>query len=284
MQTATNVFSGVYDVVGDNFSTIEQTATSVNIAVSSAKSSLWSAINVTSTQISLKVGKGELISSINLSPEEITISSSKVNLEGYVQASDITTTFLKAKIADIDSVILNAVVVTGGLSAGGDLRTTGTVGGSDVVVGGTSLKNAIVSASVSNNTLTLTDVNGNTTNFSKATTLSGGWSSGKFTVTASPQGQSISTTLTADRDSATQSNGTVSIPMKATVSGGSGQVSVMTATMSLSSHTGCVQGLSRYNSNSTVTLYQLVDGAFQVAGTHYWYWTNTNRALTTYYS
>ena len=50
-QTATNVFSGVYDTVADNFSTIEQTSTAITLAVTSAKSALESTIRITSTYI-----------------------------------------------------------------------------------------------------------------------------------------------------------------------------------------------------------------------------------------
>lgn len=216
-QTATNVFTGVYDKVGENFSTIEQTASAININVSSAKSSLYSAIAVTSTQISLKVGKGEVISSINQTAESITISASKVNLSGYVKATDLTADYLTTKIANFQSLTSEQ----GGISVY-------SVGTTNFSQGGVScyLPNAIWSLRInrSGNTYTLqrqrynddgwTDVG----SFSRATQLSGGWSSKKFTVTASPQGNTCYTTLA--NGSISRSGRTVTIPIKATIDGG----------------------------------------------------------------
>ena len=68
-------------------------------------------------------------------------------------------------------------------------------GSSSVAISESDLAGMIKNASVSGNTLTLTKVDGSTVTFSKATTLSGAWSSGKFTVSASPQGNSNYTEL-----------------------------------------------------------------------------------------
>ena len=57
------------------------------------------------------------------------------------------------------------------------------------------LSTAIKSASVADNILTLTQFNGQEVTFSKATTLTGAWDSGTYTVSASPQGEEVSTTL-----------------------------------------------------------------------------------------
>ena len=68
-------------------------------------------------------------------------------------------------------------------------------GGSGITLDDSDLATTIKSASVNGNTLTLTPYRGEPINFSKATSLSGAWSSGVFTVTASPQGNSILTSL-----------------------------------------------------------------------------------------
>ena len=67
--------------------------------------------------------------------------------------------------------------------------------GADSTIGDADSAGLIVDASVSGNTLTLTRYDGETINFSKATTLSAGWSGGIYTVEASPQGNSRETGL-----------------------------------------------------------------------------------------
>lgn len=61
---------------------------------------LQSQITQQAGQIELKVSKGSVISSINQSPESITIRASRINLEGYVTADQ-----LSATQADIDNLI-----------------------------------------------------------------------------------------------------------------------------------------------------------------------------------
>ena len=50
-QTATNVFSGVYDKAKDTFSTIEQTSDAIRLGVNASKSDLCSIINITATGV-----------------------------------------------------------------------------------------------------------------------------------------------------------------------------------------------------------------------------------------
>lgn len=84
----------------------------------------------------------------------------------------------------------------------------------------------VSNVSVNGNTLTITHTNGTTETFSKATTLSGGWSSGKFTVTAS-QGETYYATIDAiiANGAVTYDNSTklLNVPLKAMskVNGGS---------------------------------------------------------------
>lgn len=68
----------------------------------------WSAITVNSSNISLKVGKGdELISEINASQDGILIRASKINLEGYVTASQ-----LNAQVARIDNLLSGSAEIS----------------------------------------------------------------------------------------------------------------------------------------------------------------------------
>ena len=58
---------------------------------------LYAGIEVNAREINMKVSKGDVIAQINMSPEEILIRANRINLEGYVTASE-----LKAEIARID--------------------------------------------------------------------------------------------------------------------------------------------------------------------------------------
>ena len=199
MQTATNIYTQVGNAKSDTYSKIEQTASSIRSEVNSSKSSLWSSIMQTSTEISLKVSKDGVISSINQSAEQISINASKINLNGYVKATDITADLIKSKIADIATMtVQNISSERGGISVYTVKTTSLEVGGVTCYV-----PNAVydLQITLSGNTYTLkrkrfndegwTDVG----TFSRATSLSGAWSSGTLTVTASPQSEEFKRTL-----------------------------------------------------------------------------------------
>ena len=67
---------------------------------------LYAGIKVNAREINMKVSKGDIISEINMSPEEIRISASKINLDGYVTASQ-----LKAELATINKLISGDAVI-----------------------------------------------------------------------------------------------------------------------------------------------------------------------------
>ena len=71
----------------------------------------------------------------------------------------------------------------------------GSEGSSDREITYSTLSTMIKKASKKDNTLTLTRFDGTTLDFSSATTLTGAWDSGTYTVTASPQGSTRETTL-----------------------------------------------------------------------------------------
>lgn len=79
-------------------------------------------------EIELKVSKDGVISSINQTSESITISASKINLSGYVTASN-----LSAEIASINTAINNAVS-TKVLSAVSANLGSASVGGYDLIM------------------------------------------------------------------------------------------------------------------------------------------------------
>ena len=211
MQTATNIYTQVGNTKSGLYSKIEQTASSIRSEVNSSKSTLFSVIMQTATNIytqvgnaksglyshieqtasginqtvSKKVGKSEVISCINQTAETILIQASKIALSGTT------------KINDVFTVISNAVGVSVPLICSGNvdissnkvlnLYTATFQGSNPVTLTALNLAGVIKSASVSGNTLTLTPFIGDAVTFSKATSLSGEWSSGHLEVTASPQ-------------------------------------------------------------------------------------------------
>ena len=126
----------------------------------------------------------------------------QVEVNGKITADEITAQFLSSKISSIATLVTNSIII----QDGGTLATTGYIAGgqvrtSELVLSNNSVTDLIKDASVSadNLTLTLTKASGATVTFSKATILTGGWgNSGVYTVNASPQGVSISTSVSAN--------------------------------------------------------------------------------------
>ena len=219
------------------------------------------------------------MAAINNGASSVVISASHIDLDGYVKATDITSNYLYAKITALDRVSVNSLTSERGGIAVSTVSTTSLKLG-----GGNTITRCIASASVSNNTLTLTDSDGNTTNFSKATTLSGEWVSGAYTVTASPQGNTITTGgLSVASGQARRDGDLLYVPVTANAQPTGYEAWVNWKNL-LSSHSNCVAGLSRYNTTGPVTLYVLSGGTYMSVGSHYWYHKNSNSSLTTYYS
>lgn len=162
---------------------------------SEGTSSLSSWVTAEEGKIALKVSKGDVMTQLAVEAGNVTVSGGNLVVDGYV-----TATGLGAAIGDLDTLVAKSIII----SNGGTLSTTGYVACSELktttlTLGGHAVTSCLVSASVSQDrlTLTLTDSAGGTTTFSKATTLMGGWSSGRFTVTADPQGSTYYTDLKA---------------------------------------------------------------------------------------
>ena len=107
---------------------------------------------------------------------------------GTLETDYLKTKDLKSEIGNItqlnvqDMTVKSITSERGGVSVASVATNTLTLGGTQIPLG------LIIGASVSGNTLTLTPLAGNDITFSKATSLSGAWSGGVYTVTASPQG------------------------------------------------------------------------------------------------
>lgn len=82
----------------------------------------------------------------------------------------------------------------------------------------------IYDAEVNGNTLTIYKLDGTPINFSKATTLSGAWSGGTFSVSSTLPSNALSTTIGSvlAYDAVTYNNGLLTVPIKVTAAIGSG--------------------------------------------------------------
>lgn len=267
----------------------------VLVYASNSSLNIQSRLNVQANRIGLvvegtgpnaKVNAAAIVAGINKqNGSYVRISAKAINLDGYVKATDITTDFLRAKIAGISLMNVGSIAMSGGLSAAGDIRTGGTVGGADVVVGGASLKNAIVSASVSGNTLTLTKASGGSVTFSKATVLEGEWASGNYKVSAKQNGVEVATIQSGGLSSASgraRRDGNVLYVPVVTAGGDTGYEAWVNWKNLLTEHTGCITGLTSYGRGTLY--YKDSDGDYNSAGLHYWYYRNSSGSLMTLYN
>lgn len=155
-----------------------------------------------------------------------TLNAKVANIE-KITAKAVTTDNLYARIAALENVNVKSLTSSRG---GVDVASVAT---NTLKLGGTTVpyQSMIVRASVSDNVLTLTPLVGSAITFSKATSLSGVWSSAnrRFTVTATPQGNTYYTALEssiARSDIEWDSNGyTGTATIRATINGSTIKVS-----------------------------------------------------------
>ena len=168
---------------------------------STAQYGVWDQGNLTAGVIATIVNG---VSSTYISGDKIYIGNQDATtvINGKLNASDVTAKYIQGKITDITILSANALSVAGGINGSGTLTVAGltTLNGSLKFGSGNSFSNCIVSADITTipGTLRLIDAAGNVTDFSKATSLSGSWSGTTYTVTASPQGNTNSTTIVLD--------------------------------------------------------------------------------------
>lgn len=224
-QTATSIRLEVVSTKSELSSSITQTASSIRSEVNAAKSTIYSSITQTSSQIrsevsnvraglqsqitqnagniELKVSKNGVISSINQTAEDITINASKINLQGYVKATDITADYIKGKIASISSVSMQSLVASSiQFSVGGGLYGNPANAimnlqlyqdGNSYQIWGAKFNGEIVK----------------TSSFSRAvSSWTWGGGNGEINVTALPQNQTKSVSVSIDGQNTITSNGT----------------------------------------------------------------------------
>lgn len=156
-----------------------------------------------------KVSAAKIVTEINKQTGEskVIISADMVELDGLVTVSDLFSeggAYVQDTIHVGGLHVYEDVSIDGGITTSADsdivlgtVECTSLTALEFLYVGDIAITNAIVAATVGNNTLTLTDASGNTVNFSKATTLNtsdtftvngasvtAGWSGGTYTVVA----------------------------------------------------------------------------------------------------
>lgn len=194
---------------GDLSGRITTTATEINAEVTRAKAaenSLSGRITVNSNKVAVVVEEkngqnvlktASIVTAINDSGSSILLDADKIRLTGQTTINDVMTVQSNG-----------AVAMQRNLVVGGAIYTSYTPSGSDVPIS-VDLRNAIVSASVSGNTLTLTSARGSTTTFSKAvSSWSVGGGNGRINVTANPQNQTKSVKVSISGLASITSNGT----------------------------------------------------------------------------
>ena len=214
---------------------------------------LYSKIQQNASNISLVIQNGQInraaiILAINGSGgSSATIAADNIDLQGYVTADTLET-----EIANLDAVYVEDLTAEGDISCANFTALSVTVDNTvscgeldtdEITLNNHTFTNCIISASVSGNVLTLTPLEGNAITFSKATTLTGAWSSGVFTVDASPQGNTCVTSLTNTGHWGNTANNedanTYYYKTYATINGGASPVDTGNSTT--------ISGLGRYN-------------------------------------
>ena len=169
---------------------------------------------------------GEITTAINeageseahIDAQKVYIGNSKSTtvISGKLDAADLTADLIAAKIGQLNVLEvkelnspgeIHALEFTGGdMMLSGDMDVTGdAIFSGDLISesgvydnsNGSSRRINLIDASVSGNVLTITRADGDPITFSKATSLSGEWSSNTYVVTASPQGNTITTSISS---------------------------------------------------------------------------------------
>ena len=142
---------------------------------------------------------------INSGGSSATINADKIYLLGQTIANTITADYITTKLASANMVTAKALLVQGVITCQDGISCVA------IYANNNNITNPLMDASVSNNVLTLTKADGTAVTFSKAATLSGSWSGGTFTVSAT--GASLSTTIV--QGTASWSGDTATVPIEA---------------------------------------------------------------------
>lgn len=231
-QTASRIDLDIKNTKEGLESQISQTDSDIRLFVGGVKSDLQSEIKVERDRIGLVVsGSGEnakikpasIVASINNATKEssVLISADRISLTGTTTINDAMTVqngnILVKYAALFGTTAGSQVSINNGsvnaktlqVNSGGKLTLVGSGAGEHYDITTSVLQGVIKSASVSGNVLTLTPFYGDAITFSKATSLSGGWSSvggvNKYRVTAKQNGVIVAT---HDYDPPMRLNGT----------------------------------------------------------------------------
>lgn len=198
-------------------SRITQNANSIELETSARIGS----VNLLSGRITVEAGRinqivsavgsnGEVTAAsiclaINREGSSATINADKIYLLGQTIANTITADYITTKLASANMVTAQALLVQGVITCRDGISCVA------IYANNNNITNPLMNASVANNTLTLTKADGTEITFSKAATLSGAWSGGTFTVSAT--GATLSTQIV---QGTTSWNGdTATVPVEA---------------------------------------------------------------------
>lgn len=130
VQTASSLSSRIDDAEG-NISSLEQTASSLTSRISTAEG-YYSTITQTAQEVQSKVSAGDIASTINQTAQSVLISAEKINLEGYVTATELQAT--NANITNLTNGTTQASHLDGSLVTGTTVTARNTfVYGSDTI-------------------------------------------------------------------------------------------------------------------------------------------------------
>ena len=250
---------------------------------------------VTAASIVLAINEsGESVAHIDANKVYIGNDKSTTVIAGKCELSDVTAQYIAGKIATLSVLNVAAISATGNISTSNGYIMApyyymGTSGSAVNMASAVRLMQIVQSG----NTYTLQKQDFDDTewvdvgSFSRATTLTGAWSGGRFTASASPQGNTFWTELvqgTSSRD-----GGTITIPVEAIDQDSGGtqyatgrNVYVTLNTMSITRVPAYKNSGGSYEYYGKLYYYDASSSVYRAASDsdHYWYYSNKNRSGT----
>ena len=115
LQTASEIRTEVANADAGLSSRINQNATNISVEVNratTAEGNLSASIKVNADNINLKVSRANLVSEINQSAEAVTIKAQKIDLQGLVNAQELTAKYATINTLDANIANLNNLIAT----------------------------------------------------------------------------------------------------------------------------------------------------------------------------
>lgn len=197
-QTASEIRQEAHREAESMRTLIYQTASEIRSEAASDKESLRSLISQTASQVALKVSKGDVATQLTVEVGNVHVTGGNLTVDGMITAGYLQSNTITVHGLTVDN---------GGCN----------LGSSNVYLNSVSMLLGVYNLSLSQSgddyTLSWRDYGGgmHSETFSRATTLTGAWSSGTFTVTASPQGDTFSTTPSMRLNGSNQDNFSVEL-------------------------------------------------------------------------